>query len=224
MKARVTFLCLLALILGHGSSVSALTFDLNTPFTPGGIGPSIEPAWLTATFDDVVGGVKLTLSAAALPIGSYVTQWYFNIFQNNLLFPPVQLGQATDPRLSSFTWSPDNLNAGTPADTLGNGFDILMTFSSAGDLFESQDTATFLFSDPTGIIAEWFNQLNTAGNFYVAANVLSLSGPGSWIAATSATAPGPGPGPAPVPEPATMILLSCGLGWLTLFGRKKFIV
>jgi hypothetical protein len=93
-----------------------------------------------------------------------------------------------------------------------------MTFSSAGDLFESQDTAIFLFSEPTGIIAEWFNQLNTAGNFYVAANVLSLSGPGSWIAATSATTPGP------VPEPATMILLSFGLGWLTLFGRKKFIV
>ena len=220
MKARVTFLCLLALILGHGSSVSALTFDLNTPFTPGGIGPSIEPAWLSATFDDVVGGAQLKLSAAALPVGSYVTQWYFNILQNNFLFPPVQLGQATDPRLSSFTWSPDNLNAGTPADTLGNGFDILMTFSSAGDLFESQDTATFLFSNPAGILAEWFNQLNTAGNFYVAANVLSLSGPGSWIAATSANTPGP----TPIPEPATMILLGCGLAGLTVFGRNKFFV
>ena len=220
MKARVIFLCFLAVILGHGSSVSALTYDLNTPFTPGGIGPSIEPAWLSATFDDVAGGVQLTLSAAGLPSGSNVTQWYFNIFQNTEIAPPQQLGQTTDPRLQLFLLSPDNLNAGTPADTLGNGFDFSMTFSNAGDLFESQDTAIFLFSEPTGIIAEWFNQLNTAGNFYVAANVLSLSGPGSWIAATSANTPGP----TPIPEPATMILLGCGLAGLTVFGRNKFFV
>jgi hypothetical protein len=220
MKAKVTILCLLAVIMGHDSALSVLTFDLNTPFNPSGIGSSIEPAWLTATFDDVAGGVQLTLSAPALPSGSYVTQWYFNIFQNNLLLPPLQLGQPTDPPLATYTWSPNNLNAGTPADTLGNGFDILMTFSSSGNLFESQDTATFLFSNPAGIIAEWFNQLNTAGNFFVAANTLSPTGTGSWIAATSSTTPGP----APVSEPATMILLSFGMAGLTFFGRKKLFV
>jgi hypothetical protein len=160
-----------------------------------------------------------------LPSGSYVTQWYFSIFQNNEIAAPQQSGLATDPRLQLFLLSPDNLNAGTPTSTLGNGFDISMTFASTGDLFESQDTATFLFSIPTGILAEWFNQLNTAGAFYAAANILSLSGSAvSWIAATSATTPGPGPGPSPIPEPATMILLGCGVGGLALFGRKKFFV
>jgi hypothetical protein len=158
-----------------------------------------------------------------LPSGSYVTQWYFNIFQNTEIAQPQQLGQITDPR-ASFLLSPDNLYAGTPENTLGQGFDFSMTFPSAGDnLFTSQASAAFLFTDPTGIIAAWFNQLNTAGNFYAAANVLSLSGAGSSIAATSATTPGPGPGPAPVPEPATMILLSCGMACLTFFGRRKFL-
>ncbi len=226
MKRRTSCLLLLVAFLWLAPAAFALTFDLNTPFTDAGTGSVVQPAPLSATFSDVTGGVQLALSAAGLPSGSYVTQWYFSIFQNNEIAAPQQSGLATDPRLQLFLLSPDNLNAGTQTSTLGNGFDISMTFANTGNLFESQDTATFLFLIPTGILAEWFNQLNTAGTFYAAANVLSLGGAGNWIAATSATTPGPGPGPgpgpAPVPEPATMILLGLGLGGLTVFGRKKF--
>jgi len=204
-----------------GSSASALTFDLNTPFTSQGTGSVIEPAWLSADFTDVAGGVRLTLSATGLPSGLYVTQWYFSIFQNTEIASPQQLGLATDPRLQLFLLSPDNLNAGPAAASLGAGFDVSMTFASTGDLFESQDSATFLFSSPTGILSEWFNQLNAAGAFYAAANVLSAGTAGSWIAATSSTTPGPGPGPTPVPEAATIILLGLGLGGLTVFSSKR---
>lgn len=224
MKRRTSCLLLLVAFLWLAPSAFALTFDLNTPFTDAGTGSVVQPAPLSATFSDVSGGVQLALSAAGLPSGSYVTQWYFSIFQNNEIAAPQQLGLATDPRLQLFLLSPDNLNAGPSTGSLGNGFDFSMTFSNTGDLFESQDTATFLFSIPAGILAEWFNQLNTAGTFYAAANVLSLGGAGNWIAATSATTPGPGPGPGPepIPEPATMVLLAFGLSGLTVFGRKKF--
>lgn len=218
MKRSTICFLLLAAFLWQGPSASALTFELNTPFTAAGTGSILQPAWLTATFEDTAGGVQLTLSAAGLPTGSYVSQWYFNIFQNTEIAPPSQQGPLTDPRLQLFLLSPDNLNAGPDTATLGNGFDFSMTFGSAGNVFDSQDTATFLFSLPTGIIADWFNQLNTAGAFYAAANILSLTGgAGSSIAATSSTTPGP----APIAEPASIILLGLGLGGLTVFGRKK---
>jgi hypothetical protein len=226
MKQITLCFCLLVAFISPRSSASALTFDLNTPFTAQGVGSPLETAWLSASFTDVAGGVQLSLSADGLPTGSYVTQWYFSIFQNTEIAPPLQQGSTTDPRLQLFLLSPDNLNAGTAGTTIGNGFDISMTFSTAGDLFESLDTASFLFSDPPGIISDWFNQLNTAGVFYAAANVLDLNGGGSWIAATSATTPGPGPdpdpGPKPVPEPATIMLLGFGLSGLIAFSRKKF--
>lgn len=219
MKQRTLCFCLLVAFLSPGSSASALTFDLNTPFTAQGTGSPLEAAWLSATFTDVTGGVQLSLSTAGLPTGSYVTQWYFSIFQNTEIGSPSQLGLTTDPRLQLFLLSPDNLNAGPTGATVGNGFDILLSFSTSGDLFENQDTATFLFSDPAGIIADWFNQLNTAGVFYAAASVIGLDGAGVWIAATSATTPGPGP--SPVPEPATAILLGIALTGLTFFGSKR---
>ena len=217
MKGRMTWFCLLVAFLSQATPATSLTYNLNTPFTPAGTGSVLEPSWLTATFEDVAAGVQLTLSASGLPSGFYVTQWYFNIFQNIEIAPPQQLGQSTDPRLQAFLLSPNNLNAGTPADTLGNGFDFLMTFSNSGNLFESQDTATFLFSNPSGILAEWFNQLNTAGSFYVSANAQSGSSAVSWFGATSATTPGPGP----VPEPASLILLTVGLAGIGFFGHKR---
>ena len=219
MKQRALCFCLLVAFLLPGSSASALTFDLNTPFTADGSGSPLATAWLSATFADVTGGVQLTLSAAGLPTGSYVTQWYFNIFQNTEIASPLQQGLTTDPRLQLFLLSPDNLNAGPTGATLGNGFDISLNFSTSGDLFENQDTATFLFSDPNGIIADWFNQLNTAGVFYAAASVVGLDEAGSWIAATSSTPPGPGP--SPVPEPATAVLLGFALTGLTFFCKKR---
>jgi hypothetical protein len=107
-------------------------------------------------------------------------------------------------------------------------FDIEFVF--AAGQFVPGDQSVFLISslDPLQpITSESFSFLSFSNspqdtNFYSAALVSGINGGlTSWIAA--ATAQTPGPGPSPIPEPATMILLGCGLGGVTVFCRKKFL-
>ena len=166
--------------------------------------------------------MQLTLSAVGLAANAYVSEWYFNIFQDRFIFPLTQ---------QSFLWSPNQLPTGSNSqnDPLGYGFDVLISFPVASstskfeDLFGPLDSATVLLSSTfPGISADWFNELNTAGTFYASAKILKLGEAGeNWIASGPVTPPKPDPNP--VPEPGTMLLFGFGLIGLAFSGRRNLL-
>lgn len=67
------------LACGQVASAGTVTFHFNTPYTSsvypaGGVAP-----YMTAVFEDVSGGVRLTLSTDGLTEPEFVTAWYFNL-------------------------------------------------------------------------------------------------------------------------------------------------
>ena len=98
MKKKLFLACFLFAILANVPSASAITFDLNTPFGPDGAGTPVQPPLLTAAFENAANGVQLTLSASGLSADAYVSEWYFNVFQNKFILSPTQLGPTTDPK------------------------------------------------------------------------------------------------------------------------------
>ena len=231
---------LLVSILGFGvmlctSVVQAdtITWGFNGEFSGGTapIGdPLIEP-WLTATIEDVVGGVNLTMAATNLSGIENVVGWYFNLSDDFFSYEERLNPQG---KVVGGTWvttvgaptQVSNLDIGTftsPTFSIGmNAFkadgdgyyDILFAFApgNSGDAFDQGDSVTFFFA---GLAAEDFRELSTdsdgVGPFYSAAHVQNTGTDGSgsgWVA--------------PVPEPATMLLLGFGMIGLAGLGRRKF--
>jgi hypothetical protein len=201
-----------------------LLFELNLVYV-GSATPQGTPPWLTATFQNLgTNSVQLTMNYSGVTSGSteYVSSWFFNFNPDLDLFALVIDSQpGTVEAIPSY--GPDGETAG---DNLK--FDIKFSFSDTA--FTAGNTSVILISSTDLIDASSFDFLSTnnnnpvSTNYYSAANILGIAGGlNSWVAAATAQtpSPGPSPGPSPVPEPATMILLGCGLGGLTILGRKK---
>ena len=207
--AIVAFLGAITLV----APVQALTFNYNYEYS-GGVAPLGPTPWLTATFEDVSGGVQLTLSTAGLTGREFVTEWDFNL--NPGMGDPydaiADISHVSGVLPDSASWGEDAFKAGPD-----EYYDIEFLFPTAnGDRFTSGVTAVFLITG-TGLTAGDFNYPSNPGNSDVGGPYLSaahVQGIGNFAQDSGWVAP------VGISEPVTMLLLGLGLVAVAGISRK----
>ena len=198
---------------------AAIQLPLSIMFS--GANPPSSPLtpWVSATFEEEVGGTVLfTLSAPNLTGSENVSAFYFN-FDNtlnvqNLNFQLVSGGAFTLPTI-------DQMQDSYMADGDGK-YDIRLNLAVGGSVnqtFGQGDQLVYRLSYAGGIDSSDFQYLSVDagghGPFYAAAHVQNVpGGEGAWIAATTIDF-------LPVPEASTMLAGMCLLGvWVACCARK----
>jgi hypothetical protein len=215
---------------GAGSAdAGVLTLGLDMEFS-GATPPEGTPPWVTATFDDSVGGantVQLTMEATTLTDAERIFQMCFNF--DPALNPTLLNISAVDITASSPTGVSTGVDFVQPD---GDGlFDILFDFppppGAFGSLFTAGESVIYDLTYVAPITASSFDFLSTpgggAGSFKAAAHVGGI-GPddedSGWIGG------GFTPRPPVIPEPASVVVWSllAGLGLVVGWRRRKSCV
>ncbi len=182
---------------------------INLDYAFEGAAPGGTPPWLTATFTDVTGGVRLDMTATNLLTGEFVSKWFFNIdaFAVSQLAFAYQSGPASVPE-------PGQILSNTPGNQLkadGDGtYDFAFQFDTdEADRF-STGTVTYLITGPAGLDAADFWAFSVGGDkgaYLSAAHVQGIAQtvPSGFIGATGG-----------VPEPASLLLFGAGIGLIGL--------
>jgi hypothetical protein len=208
----------LAFVIGlaPGAEAATLTLDLTVEFS-GGTTPEGTSPFLTATFDDSVGGpndVQLTMSASGLVDQESVVLWFFNF---NPALDPTQI---TFTPVNNAASVPNSISTGVNAfmaDGDGN-FDILFDFPPApgntAARFTAGETVVYDLTYISPIDASDFNFASEMG-----------AGNGTYLSAAHVTRIGPNDDLSgfigAVPEPATAMLFGLGLLGLGALGRRS---
>ena len=212
------------LLLSAKANASSLLYQFDTPFpsdpSPAGSGP-----WIDASFQDVSGGVLLTITNVSLISGEFIQGngsganggFFFNLNPND------------NPNNLVFTSVYANGNFGTSILTGENAYkadgdgkyDIVFDFSTHN--FSVGSSISYLISGIPGLNADSFAYLSApaggSGPFYAAVHVMGLppnASNSTWVE------PGGGPQVVPVPEPAPAVLAAVSFGlWGALLRWRK---
>ena len=205
---------LIGLLACMGNARAALvSYGFDSVFT--GTAPVGVSPWLTATFTDIVDGVRLDVSASGLSGSENVKGFYFNLLSS---LNPAQLqfsfvsGQAASVSLGENDFKAD-----------GDGrYDILMAYGTGNDGLMSGQTSSYFISGIASLAAQSFVAFSSPGGgngtFYAAAHVQNTgSGDFSgWVRPSGYTTQ-------PItaaPLPAALTLMLAGVGVLGVFGRN----
>ncbi len=179
-------------------------FDFDTIFS-GSTPPAAPPPWITATFQDVSGGVLLSIAAPGLSGTEFLSRLYFNLDPAYELTGPMSLNFGPQNQTGSFDLP--TISQGYNAFKAGGeGWcDILFTFSTRhGDQhrFMSGDSVSYLISGMAGLEVSDFCCQSTgrATTLYAAARVQAIAGDQSlWLKPSEVL---------PIPEPDSLILVT----------------
>ena len=218
---------------GPASTRASITLELDDEFS-GATDPAGATPWLTATFDDSIGGgaVRLTMSTLGLVGSEFIPAWYFNL--DPLLTPTALLFSAVDTADVDSVGISLGVNA-FKAD--GDGyFDIKFVFANdAGDDRLSADE-TVIYDITYGGAGTFdensfiFGSAPGGGNgtYYSAAKVQGIGVDGEdsgWIGAgLPEEPPPPGPGGGNeggvIPEPTALIVWSLLMGSVSMIASR----
>jgi hypothetical protein len=209
-----------ALLMGSNASAGTITFELDDPFgtdTPSGV--------LTATFEDVLGGVLLTMDATALTLTEYVKEWAFN-FSGDVSALNVAYDSGVEAQ--AVVKGADAIDLVEPASNFDFGFSFLTGPASKrfGPTPVAGDPAlsVYLLTSASPLAASMFNVQNpTKPTFFTVAKVNSvgLDGEGSAKQGDSDSSDNEDEDPTPVPEPSSAAAAIFGLGAIGLAGRLR---
>jgi hypothetical protein len=113
----------------------SVTFNLDREFS-GGDDPAGGTPWVTAKFDDIAGGVQMTIDTLGLVGSEFLTQFYFNI---DPFLTPTNTNYVSGVTASAFDYG---LNA-FKADGDGD-FDALFDYPTSGaGIFSALKTSVY---------------------------------------------------------------------------------
>jgi len=208
LRIRYVAALVAAMVLSVGAWTRADVYLLEFSDTfSNNVVPNGTAPWLTATFEDVVGGVQLTMEN--LTTSDFVSEMYLNV--DGAALAGLGFTYVSDVQASSITKDLDNLKA----DGDGN-YDILLTYPTAKSdpRFTAGTKSVYLLTGVT--VADFVDQLSTGskGNYNAAAHVQGITGDpngtSTWVRATPGTIPGPTIPLPPAAWPGVALLAAMG--------------
>lgn len=228
VPSRVVYLgvVILAAITFSSTQLNAtgIIYQFDTPF-PADPSPAAPAPWITSDFENVSGGVNLTISAVGLSGSEFASEMYFN------LDPSLSLDQSYltfNETASSGSFSAPTISQAAGDNNYkadGDGkYDFRFNFGTvSGTTFGSGDSISYFITGIPGLMANSFSfesePAGGSGPFYAAAHIQGLAGGlSTWIE------PGGGPAITPVPEPEPIALLAVSAMLLAAFRVRMLML
>ena len=202
-------------------------YQFDTVFGSNSHAPTNSAPWVDAIFQDVAGGVLLTITNVNLYGSEFVSQAWFNLIptlQATSLTFTVQSSSAglQLPNIATFA-SGDQVSGGNGNKADGDGyFDIVFSFATSmsgnpDPAFLGGESVSYLISGIAGLTASDFDSVSHGGSTDNLAalhvqNTASANSGSAFEAPSTVTL---------IPEPSSIALAAAGISLLGLFARRR---